>query len=300
MGRLLKLGIDLGGTKTELIVLDKNGKEVWRERQATPSYSYTAILNRISEMILTAEHKISSISSIGIGMPGSLMPETGLIQNSNTTVLNGKPFKIDIERLLSRPVRIENDANCFTLSEAIDGAGKDYECVFGVILGTGCGGGIVLQRAIWKGRNLLGGEWGHNPLPWARQDDTPGLPCYCGKTGCMETYLSGTGLTAHHKSATGENKSAKEIVNDKTEETDHSLSVYCDRLARGLASVINILDPSCIVLGGGLSNCDRIYETVPGLLQDYVFSDKFLTPVLKNVFGDASGVRGAAWLTDIQ
>ena len=294
----MKLGVDLGGSKIETIVLQNDGKEIWRERRSTPSDCYDDIVKCVVDMVLFAEHKTSSQASLGFGIPGHISEKTNLIRNANTVVLNGKPFKSDIEDALNRKVRIENDANCFALSEAIDGAGKGEFCVFGVILGTGCGGGLVFNNAIWHGHNHLGGEWGHNPLPWPTDNEIPGPKCYCGKQGCIETFLSGPGLSDSHKAMTGKKIEAIDIVKSENKKSARSLSLYCDRLARSLASVINLVDPSCIILGGGLSNYESLYKRLPSLIGQYVFSESFDTPIRRNVHGDSSGVRGAAWLWD--
>ena len=296
---MLKLGIDLGGTKIEIMVLNDQGEELIRERVSTPQGAYPKILKAIDGLIQGAEKKCGEFSCIGIGTPGAISPATGLMKNSNTTCLNGMPLLQDLEKYLGKTVRIENDANCFALSEAVDGAAKDAEIVFGVIIGTGTGAGVVVNRQVLKGANAISGEWGHNPLPWPKSNELPGLDCYCGQQGCLETWLSGVGLSRNFKHAYGDDLTAEEIViraenNDKNGE--QALRDYEDRLARGLAHVINILDPQVIVLGGGLSNISRLYQNVPDLWGQYVFSDSIATKLIKPVFGDSSGVRGAAWL----
>jgi fructokinase len=254
-------------------------------------------------MVFGIEHQFGEACSVGIATPGSLSRRTGLIRNANSVVLNGKPLDVDLSAALKRPVRLENDANCFALSEATDGAAQSVETVFGVILGSGVGGGLVVRRRAIVGRNRVAGEWGHNPMPWPRTDEQPGLSCYCGKSGCIETFLSGPGLAAHFQSATGQALSAREIA-EAAEATDPAamaaLELFEDRLARGLAHVINIFDPDMIVLGGGLSNIKRFYQALPRLIPRYVFSDAIDTPILPAVHGDSSGVRGAAFLWPVR
>lgn len=272
-----------------------------RFRKATPNANYSRIIDTIKSLVDEAESKIrfSSKPSLGICTPGAISPASGLMKNSNTTCLNGKPLKQDLEKALGREVRIANDANCFALSEAVDGSASDADVVFGVIIGTGVGAGIVIRQNIISGTNAIAGEWGHNPLPWPKQDELPGMPCYCGKKGCIETFLSGPALAKHHEQNTGVSLSTLEIV-ARAETGDKSceatLKIYENRLARGLAHIINILDPGAIVLGGGLSNIQRLYENVPLIWQEYVFSDHVSTQLLPPVFGDSSGIRGAAWL----
>lgn len=295
----MRIGIDLGGTKIEGIALDDNGQSLIRQRVATPSGDYLATLNAVVELVHAIESSVKQSGSIGIGTPGSLSPVSGLLRNSNSTCMNGKPVKQDLEKKLARDIRITNDANCFALSEAIDGAAKDADVVFGVIIGTGTGAGVVVNGHVLDGPNAIAGEWGHNPLPWPEADELPGPECYCGKQGCLETFLSGPGLTHDYQQVTGNKLSAVEIVelaNNAQHEAEKCLSRYEDRLARGLAHVINILDPDVIVLGGGLSNVQRLYKNVPELLTRYVFSDIVSTRLVAPEYGDSSGVRGAAWL----
>ena len=295
----MRIGIDLGGTKIEGVVLGTDGGTVARRRVATPRDSYTAILARIAELVGTLESDAGQQCPVGIGMPGNLSPWTGLVKNSNTTVMNGKPLDRDLAVLLQRELRFENDANCFALSEAADGAGQGQTTVFGVIIGTGTGGGITIDGKILRGANAIAGEWGHNPLPWVRADEISGPACYCTKRGCLETYLSGAGLSRAFAAAGGGVADARDIAvraNAGEAAALLALDIYADRLARGLASVINIVDPDVIVLGGGLSNMTQLYELVPPLLDQYVFSDHLCTPLVRAVHGDSSGVRGAAWL----
>ena len=296
---MLRIGVDLGGTKIEVIALTEGGCELVRQRVPTPAGDYVATLRTVAELVRTIEHGLGEPSSVGIGMPGAISPATGLLKNANSTCLNGRPVRQDLEALLGRDVRIANDANCFTLSEATDGAARDDEIVFGVILGTGVGGGIAVSKQLLIGANAIAGEWGHNPLPLPRGQDLPLPDCYCGRQGCIETYLSGPGMAARHAAATGIVLSPPEIIaraaaGDAGAES--SLQRYEDRLARSLANVINILDPDAIVLGGGMSNIDRLYTNVPRHWQRYVFSDRVDTKLARNHHGDSSGVRGAAWL----
>ena len=292
----MRCGIDLGGTKTEAVILDDNGEIIWRARKATPADSYNAILDTLETLICAADSHARSTVNVGIGMPGSLSPKTGNIRNSNTQSLIGKPFREDMQDRLGREVRLANDANCFALSEAFDGAGAGANGVFGVILGTGCGGGLVINGKLQVGTNGIGGEWGHNPLAAPRADEVPGPPCYCGRNGCNEVWLSGTGLARDHYETTGEKLTAIEIAAQATPETIASIERLCDRLARALGAVINLVDPDIIVLGGGLSNIDLLYSRIPELWADYIFSDVINTRIVPNKHGDASGVRGAAWL----
>ena len=292
----MRCGIDLGGTKTEAVILNDNGESIWRARKATPANSYGAILDTLETLICAADAHAGSTVNVGIGMPGSLSPKTGNIRNSNTQSLIGKPFREDMQDRLGREVRLANDANCFALSEAFDGAGAGANAVFGVILGTGCGGGLVINGKLQVGANGIGGEWGHNPLAAPRADEVPGPLCYCGRNGCNEVWLSGTGLARDHYATTGEKLTAVKIAAQATPETKASIERLSDRLARALGAVINLVDPDIIVLGGGLSNIDLFYNRVPELWADYIFSDVINTRLVPNKHGDASGVRGAAWL----
>lgn len=282
----LRIGIDLGGTKIEALALDAAGREIFRKRVASPRGDYAATLQVVKSLVNEA-----GSGSVGIGIPGALSHVTGLVKNANSTWLIGKPLKQDLESALRREVRIENDANCFALSEATDGAGQGAAVVFGVILGTGVGGGIVVNGKVLTGANAIAGEWGHNPLPLPSAEDLPLPACYCGRAGCIETYLSGPGLTRDHEQSTGQRRPPEEVVLH-----DETMSRYVERLARALASVINVLDPGIIVLGGGMSNVRRLYTDVPRLWTRYVFSDHVATRLAPPLHGDASGVRGAAWL----
>lgn len=294
-----RIGIDLGGTKTEVIALTPDGQACFRERKPTPKEDYGAILRGIVGLVREAEQTLTAPAKVGLGMPGALSAATGRVKNANTTCLNGKPLQQDLAQALGRDVRVENDANCMTLSEAVDGAGADGRLVFGVILGTGVGGGLVLEREVWPGRNHIAGEWGHNPMPMATQDDLPLPPCYCGRLGCIETYLCGPALERQYKAHTGQMVSGQALpglaANNDTVAV-HLLRRYCDRLARSLALVINVLDPDVIVLAGGLSNLPGLDTQVTARLPQYVFSDRVDTAVRIAQHGDSSGVRGAAWL----
>jgi fructokinase len=283
-----RIGIDLGGTKIEAIALD-GAREVFRKRIASPRGDYAATISAITALV----REIGE-GTVGIGIPGCISRHTGLVKGANSTWLIGKPLQQDLERVLGRPVRVENDANCFALSEATDGAGRGAAVVFGVILGTGVGGGIVVQGRLVSGVNAIAGEWGHNLLPAPTAQDLPLPACYCGRAGCIETYLSGPGLSRDHASLTGERLEAAQVAALEGE----SLGRYEERLARALASVINVLDPDVIVLGGGMSNVARLYTEVPRLWRRHVFSDHVATRLVRPTHGDASGVRGAASLWD--
>ncbi|MDX2028996.1 MAG: ROK family protein [Alphaproteobacteria bacterium] len=295
----MRIGIDLGGTKIEAIALDDDGAERLRRRAKTPRDNYENVVREIAALVTGAESELHTQVSIGMGMPGSISPKTGLVRNSNLTITNGRPLDQDLSKTLKREVRVENDANCFAVSEAIDGAGEGSRVVFGAILGTGCGGGLAVKGEVIRGANAIGGEWGHNPLPWMQPDEYPGSKCYCGKNGCQETYISGTGFRIDYKARSGQDLRGNEIVElaSKGEVTAQtSLNIYADRLARALAALTNILDPDVIVLGGGMSNVKELYTLVPPLMAQYAFSDSLETPLRPAKHGDSSGVRGAAWL----
>lgn len=295
----MRIGIDLGGTKIEGIALDDNGTELFRERVPTPQYDYDATVKAVVELVINIEQQTTASGTIGMGIPGAISPATGLVKNANSTWLIGRALQTDLSNKLNREVRITNDANCFVMSEATDGAAAGANNVFGVIIGTGTGGGIVINGNIITGINAIGGEWGHNPLPWPDDNERQIANCYCGKQDCIETYLSGTGFERDHKLITGQTLSSPEIISAATQgnkEAQASLERYERRMAKALASVINVVDPDIIVLGGGMSNVSRLYTTVPKLWQEYVFSDEVATKLLAPKFGDSSGVRGAAWL----
>lgn len=295
----MRIGIDLGGTKIEAIALDAGGEVLERRRVPTPAGDYAATLRAIADLVESVEARLGVTGSVGVGIPGARSPASGRIKNANSTCLIGEALDRDLAALLNRPVRLANDANCFALSEATDGAGRGAAVVFGVILGTGTGGGVVVGGQVLTGPNAIAGEWGHNPLPWPTDDERPGPRCYCGHRGCIETFLSGPGLVHDHQSRGGTAATAKALA-DAARAGDPAavaaLARYTDRLARGLAQVINILDPDVIVLGGGLSAIDSLYTEVPHHWQRYVFSDRVDTRLLPPVHGDSSGVRGAAWL----
>jgi fructokinase len=295
----MRIGIDLGGTKIEGIALAANGRELARQRLAAPRHDYDATLRTIAELVAALERETGETGTVGVGMPGTLSPATGLVMNANSTWLNGRAFDRDLETLLGRELRCANDANCFALSEATDGAAQRAAVVFGVIVGTGTGGGIVVHGRVLTGPNAIAGEWGHVPLPWPRDEERPGPACYCGKSGCVETYLSGPGLSRDYRDASGRELDAAGIAaraagGDAVAEA--ALERYEDRMARALATVLNVLDPDVVVLGGGLSRLVRLYDSVPRLWQQWTFSDRVTTPLRPPAHGDASGVRGAAWL----
>lgn len=295
----MRIGVDLGGTKIEAIALDQTGTTLARHRVATPRGDYGATLAAIVGLIAAIEAETGTTGRIGIGTPGAISPFTGRLRNANSVWLNDRPLDLDLEERLGRPVRIANDADCFTLSEATDGAGRGAASVFGVIIGTGTGGGVVIGGHLLAGPNAIAGEWGHNPLPWPRPDETPGPACYCGQRGCLETFLSGPGMAADHRHHTGLVRTPPEIRAAAARgelAAMATLERHADRLARGLASVINLLDPEVIVLGGGLSNLPHLYEDLPGLIRPHLFCDGIATRILPPVHGDSSGVRGAAWL----
>jgi len=297
----LRIGIDLGGTKIEGVALDANGRELMRRRVPTPSGDYRATLAAVADLVHGIETQTGEQGSVGVGTPGAISRATGRIKNSNSVCLIDRSLGEDLAALLGREVRLANDANCFALSEARDGAAAGAAVVFGVIVGTGTGGGVVVHGRVLEGLNGIAGEWGHNPLPWPRDAERPGPRCYCGKYGCIETFLSGPGVARDHETAGGQNLSAAAIVRHAEHGDAACLATverYEDRLARGLAGVINILDPEVIVLGGGLSNVARLYRNVPRLWGSYVFSDRVDTRLVPAKYGDSSGVRGAAWLWD--
>ena len=295
----MRIGIDLGGTKIEGVALAPDGRELARMRLPTPRSSYAETITALCRIVEELETQTGEPGTVGIGTPGAISPATGLIKNSNSTCLNHMPFNVDIEEALKRPVRIANDADCFALSEATDGAGAGAPTVFGVILGTGVGGGLVVNGRLLQGPNAIAGEWGHNPLPWPLPDEMPGPDCYCGKKGCIESWNSGPAFEAEYNAFEKKDRSAEEIViaaRNGERPAKAALWRYSDRLARALATVINIVDPHVIVLGGGMSNTDELYTEIPSRWGAYVFSDRVDTKLVRNMHGDSSGVRGAAWL----
>jgi fructokinase len=303
---MVRFGVDLGGTKTEIIALDERGTEIYRKRVDTDKRTYQAIIATIAGLVDEAESALGEKGSIGVGIPGTVSAKTSLVKNANTTILNGHALDRDLGEALKREVRCMNDANCLAISEAIDGAAAGHRVVFAAILGTGCGAGIATHGRAWPGVNLVAGEWGHNPLPWMNTDEFPGPACWCGKTSCIEKWISGTGFEedyARTRSASIETKPQRlkgsrivALARQGDSAAGAALDRYVNRLARSLAHVVNLLDPDIIVLGGGMSNVDELYEKVPLQLPSYVFGGEAKTPVVRSKFGDSSGVRGAAWL----
>ncbi len=295
----MRIGIDLGGTKIEAIALDHQGNTLVRHRIPTPADDYQGTLQAIRRLVEQIETELGARGTVGIGTPGAISPTTGLLKNANSVCLNGHPVDRDLAQALDRTVRMANDANCFALSEATDGTAAGAAIVFGVIIGTGTGGGVVINGRPLTGINAIAGEWGHNPLPWPRDEERPGPKCYCGKYGCIETFLSGPGLARDYSTTQDPRPTAMEIAQRAAageSQARAALARYADRMARALANVINIVDPDVIVLGGGLSNIAQLYQDVPQLWSHYVFSDHVATRLTPPRFGDASGVRGAAWL----
>jgi fructokinase len=294
-----RLGVDLGGTKIAAVVLSRDGNVSWEHRVPTPRDDYDATIDAIARLVADGEAAVRESCTVGLGIPGAISPATGLVKNANSTWLNGRAFKPDLERRLNRPVRMQNDANCLAISEATDGAAAGARIVFGVILGTGVGGGVVVDGQVLTGANAIAGEWGHNPLPWPEDDERPGPPCYCGRRGCIEAFLSGPALAADYARRGGESIRSEAIVARAARGEALASSVFETwerRFARALATIINVLDPDVIVAGGGLSRVDRIYTNVPPRWRDWVFSDETVTRLVPARHGDASGVRGAARL----
>jgi fructokinase len=295
----IRIGVDLGGTKIEAIALDFSGDVLARRRVATPAHDYEEIVRAVAALVREIEVETDRRGTVGVGAPGSISTHSGLVKGSNTQVVNGRPLDVDLSKALGRPVRVENDANCFALSEAVDGAGQGARVVFGVILGTGVGGGVVVDGRLLTGRNRIGGEWGHTPLPWMTPDEYPGARCFCGHDGCIETFLSGPGLSRDYARRSGGSVDGEEIVR-RAEAGERAaidaLESYQDRLARALAMVIDIVDPDAVVLGGGVSNIARIYQGLRERVARHAFTDALDTNILRNVHGDSGGVRGAAWL----
>jgi len=295
----MKIGIDLGGTKIEGIAISDNGHELLRRRVKTPRGDYNGTVNAIVEIVLSLEFDTKQKGTVGVGIPGTISPRTGLIKNANSTWLIGKKFDKDLENKLEREIRLANDANCLAVSESVDGAGAGSKVVFAIILGTGCGGGIAIEQKVHPGPNLVAGEWGHVPLSWMSTEEFPGINCYCGQRGCLETYISGTGFENEFKKQTGVSKTGNEIVEllkKDNPDAEKVMKIYESRLARAIATVVNMIDPEVLVLGGGMSNISRLYKTVPNLVQKWIFGKEFSTPIRQAVHGDSSGVRGAAWL----
>ena len=304
--RLARIGIDLGGTKIAAIALNEAGKALFSARVPTPRGDYEGVIAAITRLVDEAEEAAglpARSAAVGLGMPGSISARTGLVQNANSTWLNGRPFAQDLKAALQRSIRLANDANCFALSEAADGAGRGAKTVFGVIVGTGCGGGLVVDGRILSGRNRIGGEWGHNPLPWPREDEHPGPRCWCGRRGCLETWISGSGLERDFAAVTGRKLTGEEIASAAAHgdaPAAAALERHAERLARGLAHVVNLFDPEVIVLGGGLSALPHLYEALPALMEPWIFCDAPALDIRPPAHGAASGVRGAARLWDIE
>jgi fructokinase len=294
----MRIGVDLGGTKIEAVALGGSGEQLARQRVATPP-NYPRALRAIVDLVKGIEESAGRIGTVGVGMPGTIVPSTGLVKNANCQWLNGRPFGVDLCRLLERQVRCANDANCLAASEARDGAAAGAEVVFAAILGTGCGGGVALNGHVHAGAGGLAGEWGHTALPWPSEDEFPGADCYCGLRGCVETWISGSGFAADYTRASGLTRTAIEVASTAAAgdlEASAALRRYESRLARSLATIVNVLDPDVIVLGGGMSNIPSLYETLPRLVPQYVFGKECTTPICCAAHGDSSGVRGAAWL----
>ena len=295
----MRIGIDMGGTKIEGIALADTGEELLRKRIDTPRHDYDETVNAIAGIVLNLESETKQKGTVGVGIPGAISPQTGLVKNANSTWLIGKHFDLDLESALKREVRLANDANCLAVSEAVDGSGAGFKLVFAIILGTGCGGGIAIDQKVHNGFHAIAGEWGHITLGWMYPEEYPGIECYCGQRGCLETYISGTGFENEYQLQTGIRKRGREIVEILEQGDDAAervMEIYENRLARAIATAVNFLDPDVLVLGGGMSNISRIYKTVPGLVQKWTFGGEFTTPIRPAKHGDSSGVRGAAWL----
>lgn len=295
----MQIGVDFGGTKIEVALLDETGTIRFRHRIATPREDYAATITAIKDLVELAESQAGGGATVGIGIPGTISPATGLVKNGNSTWLNGRPLNRDVESALGHPVRMANDANCFALSEAVDGAAAGAHAVFGVILGTGVGGGMVIGGRVLTGVNAIAGEWGHNPLPWPEPTELPGPACWCGMAGCIETWVSGPALARAHLERTGQSLTATDIADNAARGdagATESIDLFEARLARALAHIMNLFDPDVIVLGGGLSNVSRLYENLPRLWDRWIFSDQVATRIVPPLHGDSSGVRGAAWL----
>jgi fructokinase len=293
----VRIGVDFGGTKIEAIAIDRDGVERCRRRIDTPRDDYAASVRAVSRLVEAVEAEVGERGTVGVGIPGAISPATGVVKNANSTWLIGRPLHLDFEHALGRPVRVANDANCFALSEATDGAGAGASVVFGVIIGTGVGGGVVVDGRVLVGANAVAGEWGHNALPWPDESEWPGPPCYCGRRGCIEVFLCGRGLQlAHGASDLPTARAIAEAAARGDAAARMAMTIYVRRLAKALATIVNVIDPDVIVLGGGLSNIEALYADVPVEWRNWVFSDRVDTRLVRNVHGDSSGVRGAAWL----
>ena len=295
----MRIGIDMGGTKIEGIALADNGEELRRIRVQTPRHDYEGTVKAIAGIVHSLEVETKLRGTVGIGIPGAISPQTGLVKNANSTWIIGKHFDQDLENALDREIRLANDANCLAVSEAVDGAGAGAKVVFAIIIGTGCGGGIAIDQQVHNGLHSIAGEWGHISLGWMNPEEYPGVDCYCGQRGCLETFISGTAFENEYEKQTGIHKSGHEIAELLEQEdsiAERVMQIYENRLARAIATAVNIIDPDVLVLGGGMSNIARIYKTVPVLVQKWTFGGEFTTPIRAAKHGDSSGVRGAAWL----
>jgi fructokinase len=295
----MRIGIDMGGTKIEGIALADSGEELLRIRIKSPRHDYEATVEAITGIVHRIEAETDQKGTVGIGIPGAISPQTGLVKNANSTWIIGRQFDVDLEKAMARKIRLENDANCLAVSEAVDGAGAGAKVVFAIIIGTGCGGGIAIDQKVHGGLHSIAGEWGHISLGWMRPEEYPGVDCYCGQRGCLETFISGTGFENEYEKQTGVHKSGHEIA-ELLEQNDVDAEkvalIYENRLARAIATAVNIMDPDVLVLGGGMSNLSRIYKNLPALVQKWTFGGEFTTPIRPAKHGDSSGVRGAAWL----
>ena len=295
----MRIGIDMGGTKIEGIALADSGEELLRIRIKSPRHDYEATVEAITGIVRRIEAETDQKGTVGIGIPGAISPQTGLIKNANSTWIIGKQFDLDLENAMGRKIRLANDANCLAVSEAVDGAGAGAKVVFAIIIGTGCGGGIAIDQKVHGGLHSIAGEWGHISLGWMRPEEYPGIDCYCGQRGCLETFISGTGFENEYEKQTGVHKSGREIaelLEQNDTDAEKVTQIYENRLARAIATAVNIMDPDVLVLGGGMSNLSRIYKNLPALVQKWTFGGEFTTPIRPAKHGDSSGVRGAAWL----
>jgi fructokinase len=295
----MRIGIDMGGTKIEGIALADSGEELLRIRVKTPRHDYEATIEAIAGIVRKLEAQTNQKGTVGIGIPGAISPQTGLVKNANSTWIIGRQFDLDLENAMARKIRLANDANCLAVSEAVDGAGAGAKVVFAIIIGTGCGGGIAIDQQVHGGLHSIAGEWGHISLGWMRPEEYPGTDCYCGQRGCLETFISGTGFENEYEKQTGVHKSGREIaelLEQDDADAEKVMQIYENRLARAIATAVNIIDPDVLVLGGGMSNLARLYKNVPELVQTWTFGGEFTTPIRPAKHGDSSGVRGAAWL----
>ena len=295
----MRIGIDMGGTKIEGIALADSGEELLRIRIKSPRHDYEATVEAITGIVHRIEAETDQKGTVGIGIPGAISPQTGLVKNANSTWIIGRQFDVDLEKAMARKIRLENDANCLAVSEAVDGAGAGAKVVFAIIIGTGCGGGIAIDQKVHGGLHSIAGEWGHISLGWMRPEEYPGIDCYCGQRGCLETFISGTGFENEYEKQTGVHKSGREIaklLEQNDTDAEKVTQIYENRLARAIATAVNIMDPDVLVLGGGMSNLARIYKNLPALVQKWTFGGEFTTPIRPAKHGDSSGVRGAAWL----